>query len=174
MLRRTGSTLTLSFLLMACAGGPGTPSAEDGTRGTKSEAAQAPLPDAVTDMDLTDMTGRRHEIDAILADGKSVVLVFWQTWCTSCLREGPSLVRASNQHRETHRFFGVVTGPDDLVDDAKVKSLARRLGLPYPQVRDRDGDLAKRFEVEGTPTIIVIAPDRSIVYRGHHLDGKAL
>ena len=37
------------------------------------------------------------------------------------------------------------------------------------QVRDRGADIARRFNVRGTPTIVVIDPDGRISFRGHQL-----
>jgi protein-disulfide isomerase len=50
-----------------------------------------------------------------------------------------------------------------------VESTAQKLGLPYPQVRDRSAALARRFGVRGTPTIVVIEPSGEVSYNGHEL-----
>ena len=48
-----------------------------------------------------------------------------------------------------------------------VREVAEGFALPYPQVRDRDLALTRRFEVEGTPTVLVLGPDGRLLYRGH-------
>ena len=58
-------------------------------------------------------------------------------------------------------------GPEGTVDDAEVRRVAKAQKSPWPQVRDRDLALTKRFEVDGTPTIIVIGAEGEVVYRGH-------
>ncbi len=115
---------------------------------------------------LTDMEGTALDVDAELASGRNVVLVFWQTWCGPCKREAPHLAEAARTHAEALRFVGVVSGTDRDVDDAKVRKYVDTYGLPYPQVRDRDLALVRRYEVKGTPTILILGPDRAILYRG--------
>jgi hypothetical protein len=63
----------------------------------------------------------------------------------------------------------VVTGPDDVVDEGEVRRMAQKLGLPYPQARDRSAALARRFGVQGTPTIVVVEPTGRVAYNGHEL-----
>lgn len=118
---------------------------------------------------LADMQGAEHDLAGSLAEGREVALVFWQTWCASCIAEAPHVVAAAAERAGTTEFYGVVSGPDDVVDDDKVREMTEQLGLTYPQVRDRSADLARHFDVEGTPTIIVIAPGGEISYRGHRL-----
>ena len=114
-----------------------------------------------------DMAGKSHDVDTLLRQGQSVALIFWQTWCKPCLREMPDLVKANRRHSPRIRFYGIISGPDKDVDEAKVKKIVARLGVGYPQVRDRDLRLSRGFEVGGTPTIIILGPGGSILYRGH-------
>lgn len=120
---------------------------------------------------LTDMEGEALDLGADLGAGRPVVLVFWQTWCGSCRAEAPEIVKASKRFAQRARFVGVVPGPDELVDDTEVRAVARDWNLPYRQVRDRDNALTSGLSIEGTPTIVVIGPDRAIRYRGHRLPG---
>jgi thiol-disulfide isomerase/thioredoxin len=147
-------SLTLTLALGACASAP---------------AREATHERPVAALELVDMDGGRHDVQALLASGRLVTLVFWQTWCASCLAETPRLIEASREHAGRIEFFGVVSGSDGTVDDAEVRSLTGRLGTPYPQVRDRDASLSERFEVTGTPTLVVLGPSGRIVYRGHRL-----
>ena len=156
-------TLLLSALLFGLAGC------------ASSSSGEAPAPASTTPVEaapwrtLEDMQGAEHDLAADLAGGREVALVFWQTWCASCIAEAPHVVAAAAERAGTTEFYGVVSGPDDVVDDDKVRAMTEQLGLTYPQVRDRSVALAEHFEVEGTPTIIVIAPGGEISYRGHRL-----
>lgn len=118
---------------------------------------------------IEDMDGATHDADAILAAGKPVVFVFWQTWCSSCKREAPELAEAVEAYEGKIQFFGVISGPDDVVDDAKVRNVAKEWHHPHPQVRDRDLSLTKRFNVRGTPVIIVLGPEQRVLFRGYRL-----
>ncbi len=78
--------------------------------------------------------------------------------------------------QHAHRKFadrlsvvGVVSGPDKSVDQAKLDQAVFRLGLTYPQVRDRDLLLTDLLEINGTPEVVLLDTDRNVVYRGRHL-----
>lgn len=116
----------------------------------------------VVDMDDVD-----HDVDAVLAGGRNVVLVFWQTWCGPCKREAPHLAEAAREHVDGLEFLGVVAGTDKDVDDTKVRRYVEKYDLPYAQIRDRDLSLTKQYEVVGTPTIIILGQDRKVLYRGN-------
>lgn len=118
---------------------------------------------------LEDMDGTQHALDATLASGTPVVLVFWQTWCPSCKKEAPELAAAVARYGDRLRFFGVISGPDDAIDDDEVRRTARAWGYAHPQIRDRDLRLARRFEVTGTPVIVVVSEGGRVLYRGYRL-----
>lgn len=116
-----------------------------------------------------DMDGQPHDADAMLAAGRPVVFVFWQTWCPSCKKEAPELAHAVERYGDRIQFFGVISGPDEDVDDDDVRKTAGDWGHLQPQIRDRDLALATRFEVTGTPVIVVLGEQARVLYRGYRL-----
>lgn len=142
--------------------------------GAVASCASGPSPARTTEvavpasLAMTDIDGRDLDLDAALADGKAVALVWWQTWCSSCKREAPELVAAARQHGDRVTFVGIVPGADSNVDDGEVRETAQELGLVYPTVRDRDLAWTRAFGIEGTPTIVVLrGSPAQVVYRGH-------
>ena len=117
---------------------------------------------------LVDRKGATLDETAIREDGRHVVYVFWQSWCGSCRKEAPALATSARTLAGRAQFIGVISGPDDVVDERKVDRFITDMKLDYPQVRDRDLTLTRRFKVRGTPTIIVLNTQGEIVYRGHH------
>jgi thiol-disulfide isomerase/thioredoxin len=126
----------------------------------------APAP-ARVDLKVVDTDGASHDLDAALARGEAVALVFWQTWCPSCAGEAPRIVEAQQQHADRIHFVGVVPGRDADVDDAEVARVRAAWGYQFPQVRDRDLSLTRRFEVQGTPSIVVLGAGGAVRYSGH-------
>jgi thiol-disulfide isomerase/thioredoxin len=116
---------------------------------------------------LPDTAGREHDVDAALGRGETVALVAWQTWCPSCRGEAPEVVEAARRHGDAIRFFGLVPGKPGTVDDREVEATAAAWGYAFPQLRDRDLAACRALGIEGTPTIVVLGPDRAVRYRGH-------
>lgn len=149
--------LLTSLLLAAACGAPA-------VERTPAVAAARPVD---VPLALTDLAGASLDLEADLTAGRPVVLVFWQTWCAACRREAPELAAAARAHAGRLAFVGVVPGGEDLVDPAELARTADEWGLPYPTVHDADLRLTRAFDVQGTPTIVVLGPGRELLYRGH-------
>jgi len=143
------------FLAVGLVAHPGLPSAA--VTGT----TKAPSPFVVRDLG-----GAAHDLGAALGQGQAVALIFWQTWCKACAKEAPAVVTAARSHGDTIQFVGVVSGPDQYVDDAEVARVAGEWGYAFPQVRDRDLALTRQFSVMSTPTIVVLGPGGRVAYQG--------
>ena len=154
----------LIFLLLILCPGCGGNTPEERSVRDSNPALKTPA-----GLKFQDMAGKSHDVDTLLRQGQSVALIFWQTWCKPCLREMPELVKADLQHSPRLSFYGIISGPDKDVDEARVKTIVGRFGVRYPQVRDRDLRLSKIFGVEGTPTIVILGSGGSVLYRGHRL-----
>ena len=113
------------------------------TRGERIDAPKATLP----------LLGRPGERSLADYRGRVVVLNFWASWCPPCISELPLLERT--QERIVSQG-GTVLGvnykdiPEDAVD------LARRAGLTFPNIRDRDGEYAEKYATVGFPETFVV------------------
>jgi len=122
------------------------------------------------DWRLVDYDGREHEVGTYLERGEPVVLVFWETWCGSCLAEAPAVEELHRTRPRVH-VFGVVSGAASDALEADVRGTAMRLRLTYPQVLDRDLALSNALAVQGTPTVVVLGRDGAVLAHGHELPG---
>ncbi len=166
-------SLALLLVVMLC-GCVATP-ALDSANGDTCEDGVCPLPPELMNAQalesrwiLKDIEGTELDIDGALASGRRVAFVFWQTWCASCRAEFPALNAAAENYQGKIDYVGVISGPDDMVDDAEVDAIVKQFKLTYSQVRDRDLALTRRYEVTGTPTIVIVGRDRETLYLGHH------
>jgi cytochrome c biogenesis protein CcmG/thiol:disulfide interchange protein DsbE len=93
--------------------------------------------------------------DRTLADyrGQVVVVNFWASWCPPCRAETPMLERWQRRLRSRG---GTVLGVDVLDVSSDALAFARRYGVSYPLVRDRDGAAAQRFGVAGYPETVAV------------------
>jgi cytochrome c biogenesis protein CcmG/thiol:disulfide interchange protein DsbE len=85
--------------------------------------------------------------------GRVVVVNFWASWCPPCRDETPLLERW--QRRMAARG-GTVLGVDVLDVRGDALRFARRMGVTYPLLRDRDAAAARRFGVSGYPETVVL------------------
>jgi len=87
--------------------------------------------------------------------GKVVVIDFWATWCSPCLRTLPDLQRVYEKYRgQNVEIIGVS-------DDAPASASAtiRRLGLTFPTLRDPARVMHDKYLVDPIPRTLVIGTD---------------
>jgi thiol-disulfide isomerase/thioredoxin len=95
----------------------------------------------------------RDGVARTLADfrGKVVLVNFWATWCSPCVREMPSLLRLQNQLGGDK--FTVLALSQDRGGWSVMAPFVTRLGLErLPTYHDPRGDLAAMLGVRGLPT----------------------
>lgn len=96
--------------------------------------------------------------------GKVVLVNFWATSCTTCIKEMPALV-------DTHRKFqsrGYETLSVAMNYDVPdyVQNFVQSRQLPFQVTHDRSGEIAREFgKVSITPTTFVIDTEGRIVKR---------
>ena len=111
---------------------------------------------------LKTIDGETVELDALR--GKPVLLTFWATTCSGCVKEMPYLVELHNTYgQQGLEVIGVAMAYDP---PNQVLAMRERRGLPYTIALDLDSSAAQAFgDVKLTPTTFLIAPDGRIVYR---------
>ena len=99
-----------------------------------------------------------------LADlrGKVVVLNFWATWCPACRAEIPAISKLHDTHGDQVEVLAVSIN----ASDRAVPAYVEQHNLKYPIAFDVSRRIATQFEVEGTPTQVLIDKNGVIVYRG--------
>lgn len=136
--------------------------------------------DVIPDVTFIDLQGQQITTQDL--QGKVVMVNFWATSCTTCVKEMPELVDTYNKyHKEGLEFIAVAMAYDP---PNYVLNFVETRKLPFTVSLDTQGKLAKAFgEVQLTPTTFVINKQGEIlkVYVGepdfaalHQLLEKAL
>tara|TARA_B100001057_G_scaffold285526_1_gene285749 strand:+ start:2000 stop:2509 length:510 start_codon:yes stop_codon:yes gene_type:complete len=105
--------------------------------------------------DLTFLDDKNNQLNLKDFKGKLLLLNFWATWCAPCKEEMPSLDSLqARKNLNNLKIFPINVGQDNLdksltfFKDLKIENLK-----PY---FDSQITLAKRFQLRGIPTSIII------------------
>ena len=108
------------------------------------------------------LDGKQQRLDALR--GKVVVVNFWATSCTTCVKEMPSLVATHDKFKS--RGYETVAVAMHYDPPAYVANFAETRKLPFGVAIDNTGGIAKAFgDVRLTPTTFVINKRGEIVKR---------
>ncbi|MBR5821052.1 MAG: TlpA family protein disulfide reductase [Alistipes sp.] len=101
--------------------------------------------------------------------GKWVVLDFWGTWCSWCIKGMPRMKSAYEQYADKMEMIGVACGDKE----ETWRMAVERLKLPWIHVIDPmeapvKESVAARYAVEGYPTKVIITPEGTIhkIFKG--------
>ena len=96
--------------------------------------------------------------------GKVVMVNFWATSCTTCVKEMPAMVDTYNKFKGQGLEFVAIAMQYDPPN--YVLNFTETRKLPFTVALDSGGDIAKSFgDVTLTPTTFVIGKDGSILKR---------
>lgn len=125
--------------------------------------AQCPLTQAV-DFTATDVHGTEVHLFDILDGGQYVLIDFFFTTCGPCQQATPKVVESyyamgCNMHDVF--YMEIATGDSE----AACLNWVNTYGVEYPTISGEAGGTAicNQYQIPAYPTLILIAPDRSIV-----------
>lgn len=97
---------------------------------------------------------------------KNVILNFWATWCPPCREEMPDFERIYQEHANQLVVLGVnlLESPDDIR-----RFLRNEVGVTYPILLDRKGEVAQGYRLFTQPTTFFIDEEGRFVAIGGQL-----
>lgn len=117
---------------------------------------------AVSTFSLNGADGKNFNLDEILGK-KTIMLIFFATWCPYCRDEVPELKELSNAYKDK----GVeIIAIDIKESEQKIKSFIAENKINYKVLMDTDGKVARMYKVVGIPHAIIIDKDKNIRFRG--------
>lgn len=89
--------------------------------------------------------------------GQAVIINLWATWCPPCRAEMPALQKVYEEHQERVEVLAVnATNQDDL--DA-VQEFTQSYELTFPILLDKNGIVAKSYQLRSLPTSYFVDPE---------------
>ena len=93
---------------------------------------------------------------------KTVLLVFWATWCLPCKAELTALKSAYRDFpADKFSLVAICIDPENINE---VKQIVSTLGIDYPVLLDENSKLYKELGLELTPATILIEPGGRIAF----------
>jgi len=115
-------------------------------------AAAAPAQSAMApEFALKALDGRNHRLSE--HRGEVVAIVFWGSWCGACRGELERLERLRGIYGNAGlRVLGVVLD----TDATEARDIAAAAGTAFPQLHDRDGEVARSYRPRKLPSTLLV------------------
>jgi len=94
--------------------------------------------------------------------GRFVLLNFWATWCSPCLKEMPDLENAYNEMGQ-EKLVVLAVGMGESVE--KIKAFFNKYGFTFPLLADNRMKITKLYGVKNIPVTYLIDPDGVVLGR---------
>lgn len=94
---------------------------------------------------------------------KAVYLVFWNTWCSYCIKKAPRYTKLKEKFGDRVEIIAVNTTWSDSKEE--IEQFQQRFAINYPVAMDHGEALTGRYGVAAVPTEFIIDIDGIIRYR---------
>jgi len=94
--------------------------------------------------------------------GKIVVISFWASWCSPCLKELPILENIQNKIGTDKVKVIAINFKESRKKFKKIKKILSSLNLTL--THDKRGTIGKKFGVEAIPNLFIIGKDGQLVF----------
>ena len=110
---------------------------------------------------LRNLKGNLEGLDDHL--GKVIIVNFWATWCTPCLKEIPAFVEFYNEKSDYVEILGLDFEPVNL---PVINAFIDRFSVNYPIVLytdTNDSQYSNFGEIVGMPTTLIYSPEGELL-----------
>ncbi len=108
---------------------------------------------------LKDQYGNSHSLSKY--KGKTVLLIFWATWCPDCLEELPDIERLYKEYKQGKNkdivILGINTPNREIETDIKgITAFMKKNNYTFPTLMDEDGKVFESYDIRTYPTTYFI------------------
>jgi cytochrome c biogenesis protein CcmG, thiol:disulfide interchange protein DsbE len=95
--------------------------------------------------------------------GRPILLNFWASWCPPCRAEMPELVEIAQLYEKEMIFIGINVATQDSLTQSK--EFIEKYNVHYTNLIDRNGEVARQYQVPPIPATLVIDKNGKVVFR---------
>lgn len=101
-----------------------------------------------------------ERVNLAAGQGVPTVVTIWASWCAPCREELPEFQRYAESAGSRVRVYGVVSADTRVAATA----LARELGVRFPTLYDKDGQLMRGLGRTALPVTLFIDPEGALTH----------
>ena len=116
-------------------------------------------------VDIKDLTGKTINTSSLLDGDSPVILSFWATWCSPCIKELDAISENLEDWQDETDVRVIAISIDDSRTSMRVHPLADGRGWEFDVYLDSNGDLKRAMNVVNPPHTFVINTMGEIVYQ---------
>lgn len=118
--------------------------------------------DVAPDFEIIQLDGTKFKLSDYTGK-QSVYLIFWNTWCSFCMKKTPKLKATQLNLADQIKVIAINTTTKDSV--AAIKAFQKRFATNYPIAYDAGKKVTDLYAVWGTPTEFIIDINGVIQHR---------
>lgn len=111
------------------------------------------------DFTLKDMDGGDLRLSALFDRGKYIVVDFWGSWCSWCIRGFPAMKEYYDRYKDWLEIVGVACHDKE----ERWKDAVIRNRVPWLHVISPDGTTEVRYGVTAYPFKIIASPEGTVI-----------
>lgn len=113
---------------------------------------------------IEDGVGGSAKLSDFKEEGKYLLVDFWASWCGPCRQAMPHLAGIVKDHSNTITVLSVGVWEKEKENNDKARE---ELGITWNAIYDKDSKSVDEYGILGIPTLLLVNPEGTIVYRGH-------
>lgn len=113
---------------------------------------------------VTDLDGRKKDIQELLDSTKTTILVFWNIWSHISQMEIDNLAELKDEILTKYKTEIVLINMDDSRNVSKVKPMVSAKSWSFRCYLDLNADLKRALNVLYSPSSMIISPTRKVLW----------